>query len=116
MNAKLQIEGAGSVVFPAYLALLKRGYAVRCEKPLDGEDGEIWIAESNTTRLTADDVVVLLGLAALVEARGENWRASDAEVQAFLVSSGFEAEDQEEGNAEGLDRSNTLSRTRTTNL
>ena len=82
MKRKLNIFGAGNVVVPAYLTLQKMGYSVRCENPVS--DHETWIAESDTAILSADDVVILLGLATLAELRGEDWKASDAEIQDFL--------------------------------
>ena len=88
MKQKLHISGAGNVVVPAYLALLQMGYRVRCEKQSTGS--ETWIAESDTTILSADDVVILLGLAKLAELRGEHWRATDAEIQDFLTKFGYE--------------------------
>ena len=88
MKHKLNISGAGNVVVPAYLALQKLGYSVRCENPASGH--EPWIAESDTTILSADDVVILLGLATLAQSRGEHWHASDAEIQDFLKKFGYE--------------------------
>ena len=88
MKSKLNISGAGNVVVPAYLALQKMGYIVRCENPVS--DHEIWIAENDSTILSADDVVILLGLATLAQSRGEHWQASDEEIQDFLKKCGYE--------------------------
>ena len=88
MKQKLHISGAGNVVVPAYLALQQMGYRVRCEKLASGE--EDWIAESDTAVFSAPDVIMLLGLAKLGELRGEDWRASDAEIQDFLKKFGYE--------------------------
>jgi len=87
MKHKLDISGAGNVVVPAFLALQKLGYSVRCENPLS--DHETWIAESDTTILSADDVVIL-GLATLAQSRGERWQASETEIQDFLKKFGYE--------------------------
>jgi hypothetical protein len=88
MKPKLHISGAGNVVVPAYLTLQKMGYNVRFEKPVSDE--ETWIAESDAVRLSANDVIMLLGLATVAQARGESWKASDAEIQDFLKKFGYE--------------------------
>lgn len=80
---KLRIANAGNVTVPAFLELQKRGYDVRCEKSDDGSR-ETWLAESDAAQLLADDPVALLGLAALAESRGANWRAADSQIDDFL--------------------------------
>lgn len=88
MKPKLMISDAGNVDVPAYLTLLQRGYAVRCKMSDDGTE-ELWIAENSTTELRADDPVALLGLAALVESRGTDWKASDEQIDEFLKRFGL---------------------------
>jgi hypothetical protein len=82
MKPKLKIAGAGNVVVPAFLTLTQRGYTVRREQRADG--AQTWIAESGAVELVADDPLTLLSLAAIAETRGEQWRASDAEIHRFL--------------------------------
>ena len=82
MKPKIKIAGAGNVVVPAFLALKQRGYTVRREQRTDGE--HTWIAQSSSAELISDDPVTLLALAAVAETRGEQWRASDPEIQKFL--------------------------------
>jgi hypothetical protein len=70
-----------NVTVPAYLALRERGYRVRRES---GESEETWIAENKGIKLIANDIVALLGLAAVAESRGADWKASDGEIDDFL--------------------------------
>jgi hypothetical protein len=83
MNSKLRISGTGNVVVPAFLTLRQRGYCVRWEKAADG--AQTWFAESAKTELIADDVLTLLALASIAETRGDQWRATDAEIENFLA-------------------------------
>lgn len=78
---KLKITDAGNVTVPAYLTLQQKGYRVRCERT---DSQEWWLAENDTTELAADDIVALLGLAAIAESRGQNWKATDGEIDDFL--------------------------------
>ena len=78
----MNLHAAGNVVVPAYLALVSKGYAVRCERSADG--AENWIAEGATGRFGADDPITLLGVVGVAETRGPDWQASDLEIDAFL--------------------------------
>lgn len=83
MKPKLKIANAGNVTVPAALALEQRGYVVRCDRSDDGSR-ETWVAESSMAELFAEDPVALLGLAALLESRGSDWKASDEQSRNFL--------------------------------
>lgn len=85
---KTKIADAGNTMVPAYLVLLAKGYSVRCDGRLFGPSEETWIAEDAHRILMAGDTVTLLGLAALAEARGEDWKASDEEIDRFLAEFG----------------------------
>lgn len=50
--------------------------------------GRVWIAERPDIKLIADDPLTLLGLVVLAETQGENWQASDAEIEQFLSEHG----------------------------
>ncbi len=77
----MRIAAAGNTEVPAYLVLLEKGYEVsRRIEP----SGDTWIATKNGYELTADSLVVLLGVVALAETRGEGWMADDDEIEAFL--------------------------------
>jgi hypothetical protein len=87
-GAIVNLHAAANVVIPAYLALLAKGYRVRCERLPD--ETENWIAESALGRFGADDPITLLGVVTVAETRGENWRASDEEIERFLKEFGYE--------------------------
>ena len=89
MKFKIKIADAGNVTVPAFLALKQRGYLVRCDR-CDEASEETWIAENADTELLADDLLALLGLAALVESRGSDWKASDAQIEEFLQKYGHD--------------------------
>jgi len=72
---------ASNVLAPAYLVLQSKGYRVS-RKQADGL--ELWIAEGNGLRFVADSTIELLGVMAVYEARGDSWRASDEEIEAFM--------------------------------
>ena len=83
MSDKIRLVDAANVLIPAYLTLIQQGYAVR-RKADDQTSSETWIAEKDGVELVADDTLALLGLAALSDARAEQWNASDDEIEAFL--------------------------------
>jgi hypothetical protein len=84
---KPTITAAGNTVVPAYLSLLTKGYVVRREGP--PADDEFWVAENEHRRFSAGDLVELLGVVALFEMRGEDWPASDEEIDRFLSEFGY---------------------------
>lgn len=63
---------------PAILALEAKGMTVEVSENLV-------VARSDLGTFTADDPVAVLGLVALVETRGADWRASDAEIDGALA-------------------------------
>jgi hypothetical protein len=79
MAKKTTLATAGNVLIPAYLALLEKGYAVRAEKT--GMENELWFAENDSQSFIAEDPLLLFGLVCLWETRGENWQASDSEIE-----------------------------------
>lgn len=83
MSSKPTIANAGNVVVPAYLALRSKGYSMHRERHNDGRE-ETWFAESDSIRFVAEDPVTLLGLVAMAESRGNDWKATDQQIEAFL--------------------------------
>ena len=79
MRNMIKITDCGNTEVPAYLALQQRGYAVTWS-----EDGGYWIATSDNCVFSADNPVSLLGIAALYEIRGQEWKASDEEIDGFI--------------------------------
>jgi hypothetical protein len=74
---------AGNTLAPAWLALQQKGYVVRSEHT--GTEAERWVAASAERDFIAPDPLSLLGLVALYETRGDEWQATDAEIEAFLA-------------------------------
>ena len=70
------------LLVPAYLALLAKGYAVTCQR---SDNSETWTAENALGRFTANDPITLLGVVNVAELRGQNWHASDSEIEAFVT-------------------------------
>ena len=66
----MYIADVGSVMTPAYLAILAKGYAVR-------SSGDYMIAPRGEDTFVADGPVQLLGLIAPIEVRGETWEATE---------------------------------------
>ncbi|BCU79000.1 hypothetical protein [Luteolibacter sp. LG18] len=90
MVPKTTIANAGNALVPAYLVLVAKGYSVRCS--LEEEDGgEIWHAENDALKLSAEDPVALLGLVTMAEARGADWQASDEQIDSFLRTFGLDS-------------------------
>jgi len=79
-----RIVSAGNTEVPAYLVLVSKGFAVRNEPELNDDQKECWFAEKAGDQFVGDSPLQLLGLVAMHEARGQEWMASDAEVDAFL--------------------------------
>jgi hypothetical protein len=76
-----QIVTAGNTLVPALLALEALGF--RVDFNLAGDDG--CRAMRGDEAYVGDDPVSVLGLVKLVEARGWDWPASEAEVDATLL-------------------------------
>jgi hypothetical protein len=81
----MRLASAGNVEVPAILLLEEWGYVLATKAP--GPEG--WIARRGDTELIADGPLELLGLAALVGARGEEWRATDVQIADALARFGM---------------------------
>jgi hypothetical protein len=77
----MYITAAGNTEVPAYLVLIDKGYDVS-RRPL--EDNDLWLAQKDQNSFSASSPIELLGLVAMAENRGVNWRATDQEIEAFL--------------------------------
>jgi hypothetical protein len=73
------------VLVPAYLALKQKGFNVHWVRSSVDPEHETWYAEDDTREFIADDPVALLGLVAMYEVRGDDWKASDKEISDFLA-------------------------------
>lgn len=85
MSLKVQIATAGNVIVPAYLTLKQKGFKVWWIRSNSKPDEETWYAEDASRKFMAEDPVALLGLILLHEVRGDNWQASDEEIDDFLA-------------------------------
>lgn len=82
MPEQIVVAAAGNVLPAALAALRKMGFSVtRLE-------ANLLEASKPGYRFLADEPIVLLGLAKLVEERGAEWRPTDAEVDAALEFEG----------------------------
>lgn len=79
----LRIATAGNVLVPSYLALGQKGY--RIWREASASEAEWWVAEGPLGRFSAEDPLSLLGLVAMAETRGDEWEASDEEIDAYLT-------------------------------
>jgi len=74
----MHLVDAANTMTPAYLTILAKGYSVK-------SSGEYMIAEREGSSFLAEGPVPLLGLIVMAEIRGENWQATDEEVDEFLA-------------------------------
>lgn len=82
--AKVVLAHAANVLVPAHLALLQKGFLLRYrEAELPGAE-ELWYATKDDLVFSDEDPILLLGLITLYETRGENWQASDEEIDEYL--------------------------------
>ena len=82
----MNLNAAGNVVVPAYLALRAKGYCVHRDQ--SSNQSEHWTAEGPLGRFGAEDPIKLLGVVSVAETRGASWQATDAEIEAFLKAFG----------------------------
>lgn len=87
VTKKTHISAAGNTEVPSYLVLTNKGYSV---SKLEQKNTEIWIAENDSVKIKAESPIELLGLVSMVEYRGKDWKASDAEIDTFLKKFNYE--------------------------
>lgn len=79
-----QIANAGNTLIPAFLALKSKGYRVWWERGDNAPEDETWYAEGPLGCFVADDSLQLLGLVAMRELRGSDWKADDDQIDNFM--------------------------------
>jgi len=79
---KPTICAAANTLVPVLLVLRAKGFHVYRSKVVGHE--EEWVAETSEVKFIAEDVVTLLGLQTMHENRQANWKATDAEIDAFF--------------------------------
>lgn len=77
------ITAAGNTEVPAYLTLIKLGWAV--ELNASDPEEEFWVATKGELMLQAEGLMELLGLTVMRAQRGEEWHAEDEEIDGFLA-------------------------------
>jgi hypothetical protein len=89
MDDKIFIAMAGNTMGAAFAVLKSMGFRVTHVVDSEGKPLGMMQAENRHCVLQAEDPVLLLGLAQLVERRGTAWRSTGLEVDDFL---GFQSE------------------------
>lgn len=84
MDELITIATAGNTLAPALAVLQSMGYPVEPIPARDERTTCLLQATKPGVRLIAEDTLWLLGLAAIFEARGEDWYPSDVEIDALL--------------------------------
>ncbi len=84
MKTKETIANAGNTEVPCYLAIKLLGYEF--SRTNAGEDDEFWIAENSNNKFVASNQLELLGLIYMRDIRGQNWKASDTEIDNYLAN------------------------------
>ena len=84
MSEQINLTAAGNVFAPALAVLRKLGFKVTLLAQASQSAEQLFQAERPGLRLRAEDPLLLLGLAKLIEARGADWKPTDAEVEDFL--------------------------------
>ncbi len=79
-----RLTNAGNTMVPAILSLESKGYLVRWERGERSPDDETWFAEGPLGKFCGNDPVELLGLVAMREMRGPDWKASDQQIDEFM--------------------------------
>lgn len=84
-DASLCIRIAGNTQNPCLLALRAKGYKLTLSftKTKDGDYQQDIDAEKEGRRFSATTAAELLGLVAMWEVRGDDWRSRSAEVDVF---------------------------------
>ncbi|KAI9131903.1 hypothetical protein [Acaryochloris sp. CCMEE 5410] len=72
-----------NVEVPAILALASMGFTI-ASRVVNADQEMVWTASGKGNEYVAEDPLSLLGLTKLHEVRGDNWKASDDEIDKYL--------------------------------
>jgi hypothetical protein len=72
------LSAATNVLAPAFYVLEEKGYQVHFDKQHDW-----WVAKKDGVKLIGYSTIELCGLAYIYEAKGEEWRVSDEQSDAY---------------------------------
>ncbi|MDU0372512.1 hypothetical protein ACFPAF_19080 [Hymenobacter endophyticus] len=73
------LSAASNVLAPAFYVLQEKGYQVYFDKKQDW-----WVAMKGDVQLIGYSTIELCGLAYIHEAKGEEWRVSDEQIDAYM--------------------------------
>jgi hypothetical protein len=79
----MHITACGNTEVPAYLALQQAGFDVSrriCEDGL-----EMWIAKRDPVMFSGPSALEVLGLYAMWQIRGDDWKTTDDELDTYLA-------------------------------
>lgn len=81
-----KIIAAGNVEVPCFLAIQAMGYSIKKESLDAGTENEreIWIGEKEGIQISGFNPVELLGIITMRSERGNEWKASDNEIESYL--------------------------------
>ncbi len=77
------VTAAGNVEVPAYLALGQLGFEI--ERQIFGNGTEWWVARKGDEIFSAESPLGILGLCLISQVRGEEWMATDEEINSYLL-------------------------------
>ena len=77
----MKLSATANIETPSYICLEEEGYEVTVIDSVCGRS--IAIAKKGAIELVGNTMLELLGLAALVQKRGESWQATDTETEKF---------------------------------
>jgi len=77
------ITVAGNVEVPAYLALEQLGFEI--ERRIFENGDEYWIARKHGQEFSAGSTLEVLGLCLMRSTRGDAWKATDDEINSYLL-------------------------------
>jgi hypothetical protein len=78
----MRIATAGNVEVPAYSVILSKGYTV------ERQSEDLLVAKKDGNSYLAEDAISLLGIVMVGELRGEDWHATDDEIDGYLKQVG----------------------------
>jgi hypothetical protein len=79
----MRLSAAGNTVIPAILLIREIGYTLTIDK-----EKSCFLAEKDGNSFEAEDPTMVLGLIKMFEIKGENWKASDSEIEKVLKEIG----------------------------
>ncbi len=76
-KSRYKLSSTGNTEPPAFFQLLEMGFEL-------SKFQDFYIAQNPDVEFVANSPLELLGLVALYNAKGENWRVSDEQIDQFL--------------------------------